>query len=101
MRKTLFSHVKIAIFYTYMAKIGNSVLTKRSTPVDQNFRSYKGVSKLSLAIFIALQTHFSAQEPLIYEKMSLKIAIFHPYVAQKGIWLLTKRSTHVDQNFKS
>ena len=88
-------------FYIYMAKIGNSVLTKRSTPVDQNFRSYKGVSKLSLAIFIALQTHFWARESLIYEKMSLKMAIFHPCGAQKGIWLLTKRSTHVDQNFRS
>ena len=93
--------MKIAIFYTYVAKIGNSVLTKRSTPVDQNFRSCKGVSKLSLATFIAPQTHFWAQESLIYEKMSLKIAIFDPYGAQKGISVLTKRSTHVDQNLIS
>ena len=100
-RKTHFPYVKMPIFYTYVAKIGNSVLTKRSTLVDQNFRSCKGVSKLSLATFIAPQTHFWAQESLIYEKMSLKIAFFDPYGAQKGISVLTKRSTHVDQNLIS
>ena len=66
--KNAFSYVKIAVFHTYVAKIGNSVLTKRSTFVDQNFKSCKGVPKLSLAIFIAVQTHFRAQKSLIYCK---------------------------------
>ena len=30
-----------------------------------------------------------------------KIIIFDPYLTQKGISVLTKRSTHVDQNLKS
>ena len=51
---------------TVPPKKKSQVLTKRSTAVDQNLTSDKGMSQLSVAIFIAPQTHFWAQESLIY-----------------------------------
>ena len=61
-----------AVFSKFCGPKGNWVLTKRSTLVDQNIRSYKGRSQLSVDIFIAPRTHFPAQKSFIYKKMSKK-----------------------------
>ena len=53
-----------------MAGKGQQVLTKRSTHVDQNIRSDKVMSQLSLAIFVTPRTHLVAQKSLIYQKKS-------------------------------
>ena len=66
---------------SYVAHRGNSVLTKRSTHVDQNFKSSKGMSQLSVAIFIAPRTHFWAQKSLFLSKKSEKRTNINiPYV---------------------
>ena len=44
------------------------MLTKRSTLVDQNLRSERTHSKLSVDIFMAPRTHLEAQKCYIYEK---------------------------------
>ena len=56
------------IFDMYIVNKAFEVLTKRSTLVDQNFRSYRGRSQLSVAIFMALRTHMGAQKLFIYKK---------------------------------
>ena len=48
------------------------MLTKRSTHVDQNMRSDKVVSQLSITIFVAPRTHLVAQKSLISSKKSKK-----------------------------
>ena len=55
-------------FSALVASIGQQVLTKRSTHVDQNVRSDKVMSQLSLAIFVTSRTHLVVQKSLIYEK---------------------------------
>ena len=57
-------------FSALMANVGQQVLTKRSTHVDQNIRSDKVMSQLSLAIFVTPRTHLVAQKSLIYQKKS-------------------------------
>ena len=57
------------------------MLTKRSTHVDQNFTSSKGMSQLSVAIFIAPRTHLRAQKSLFLSKKSEKRTNINiPYV---------------------
>ena len=55
-------------FSALVASIGQQVLTKRSTNVDQNVRSDKVMSQLFLAIFVTFRTHLVVQKSLIYEK---------------------------------
>ena len=62
----------IGILDTCVGQRVISVLTKRSTNVDQNFKTYEGVSKLSEAIFTVPKTHFWAQESLLLSKKSKK-----------------------------
>ena len=57
-------------FVTYIAKEGFDMLTKRSTPADQNLKSESIDSKLSVAIFVALRTQLATQECCVYEKKS-------------------------------
>ena len=64
-----FQRQKIS-FSSLVASIGQQVLTKRSTPVDQNVRYDKVMSQLSLAIFVTPRTHLVAQKSPIYEKDS-------------------------------
>ena len=65
----------------YVAQRGNSVLTKKSTHVDQNLKSSKGMSQLFVAMFIAPRKHFWAQKLLFLSKMSEKCTNINiPYV---------------------
>jgi hypothetical protein len=59
------------------------VLTKRSTSVDQNFRSDNIYSQLSVAIFMTSRTHLGAQKSFIYWKKSEKLLNTWIYIAQK------------------
>ena len=51
-----------------MADRGQHMLTKRSTYVDQNIRSDKVVSQLSVTIFVTPRTYLVAQKSIIYQK---------------------------------
>ena len=61
------------------------MLTKRSTPVDQNVESESMDSKLSVAIFGASRTYLRTQECSVYEKKS-KIYRTHEKVY---LWLVS------------
>ena len=52
-------------FFTLFKSKGIDMLTKKSTNVDQNFKSNKEVTQLFVAIFIILRTHPVAQKSLI------------------------------------
>ena len=67
------------LIFTCGAQKGNWLLTKRSTGVDQNFRSWKVMSQLSVAIFIAPRTHFPAQESIISLKNVQKTCKYMKY----------------------
>ena len=80
------------------------MLTKRSTNVDQNFKSSKTSSKLSLAQFIASKTAWDLLKQFIYSKKCYFLVIFGVFLTllkSKRTYMLTKRSTSVDQNVKS
>ena len=64
-RKLTFLHLSTHVFYTHVVNNVIEVLTKRSTLVDQNVRSCRRRSQLSVAIFIAPRTHLVAQKSLI------------------------------------
>ena len=64
-RKFTFLHLSTHVFHTYVVHKALKVLTKRSTLVDQNFRSYRGRSQLSVAIFITPRTLLVAQKSFI------------------------------------
>ena len=57
-------------FSALMASKGQQVLTKKSTCVDQNIRSDKVMSQLSLATFVTSRTHLVVQKSPIYQKKS-------------------------------
>ena len=55
------------------------MLTKRSTYVDQNIRSDKVVSQLSVTIFVTPRTYLVAQKSIIYKKKVKKsVNPWHP-----------------------
>ena len=65
-KKHFFQSHKMS-FLAIVASIGQQVLTKSSTHVDQNVRSDKAISQLSLAIFLIPKTHLVAQKSLMHE----------------------------------
>ena len=71
-----------------MANVGQQVLTERSTHVDQNIRSDKVMSQLSLTIFMTPRTHLVAQKSIIYQKTSEKgeILATPPTLAERAIY---------------
>ena len=71
--KTHFSTIAHSAFPNYTHLWCCLVLPKRSTSVDQNFRSDKTYSQLSVAIFIAPRTHLGAQKSFICEKSRKKV----------------------------
>ena len=52
-------------FYSNIIEIGIDMLPKRSTDVDQHFKSDQEMSQLSLAIFIVSGTHRRPQKSFI------------------------------------
>ena len=56
--KTTFPKVVRRQFSPLLSREGQQVLTKRSTSVDQNLESDKGMSQLSVDIFIASRNQF-------------------------------------------
>ena len=66
--KSLFPEIHKAHFLTCTITESIDMLTKRSTHVDQIFRSQSIHSQLSVAIFIAPRTHLGAQKCSMYEK---------------------------------
>ena len=68
MQKTTFLPLGIGIWDTCVGQRMISVLTKRSTNVDQNFNTSRGMFKLSESIFTAPKTHFWAQILLLLWK---------------------------------
>ena len=84
-RKSYFSRNRFFSLSTYVVTEGTDMLTKRSTPVDQNLESESMDSKLSVAIFVASRTHLRTQECSVYEKKS-KIYRTHEKVY---LWLVS------------
>ena len=87
-------------FSALMASIGQQVLTKRSTHVDQNIRSDKVMSQLSITIFVAPRTHLVAQKTLISSKKSKKpVNPGHPPCSLKRaiykIYIKNRLSKHI------
>ena len=71
-RKLTFVQLATYVFYTYVVHKVFKVLTKRSTLVDQNIRSCKGRSQLSVAIFMTSRNRLVAQKLFIFLKTSQK-----------------------------
>ena len=66
-----FSQNQDLAFLTYIAKDEVNMLTKRSTPVDQNMESESMDSKLSVAIFVASEPIWGLRN-VLYTKKSRK-----------------------------
>jgi hypothetical protein len=67
-----FLHNSLLEILSLTGWIGQQLLTKKSTHVDQNFKSDKAWSQLSVDIFIAPGDHLGAQKSLFYQKKSKK-----------------------------
>ena len=61
-QKYAFSKKWMYAIFKYRVPKGVDMLTKRSTPVDQNLGSEIISPKLSVAMFIASRTHLEAQK---------------------------------------
>ena len=83
--KSYFSRNWFFSLSTYEVTEGTDMLTKRSTPVDQNVESESMDSKLSVAIFGASRTFLRTQECSVYEKKS-KIYRTHE---KEYLWLVS------------
>ena len=61
-RKTTFPKASKREFSPLLSKEGQQVLTKRSTSVDQNLESDRGMSQFSVAIFIVSRIYLEAEK---------------------------------------
>ena len=98
-RISYFSRNRFFSLSAYEVTEGTDMLTKRSTPVDQNLESESMDSKLSVAIFAASRTHLRTQECCVYQKKVEKL--LNPW---KGVPLVSSlrdiaQSTKVNKRF--